>query len=312
MGTGLKREKSEGKSGALKSLKRSAPLYIMLAIPMLYIFIFRYAPLGGLVVAFKKYNVFQGIMKSPWVGFQYFQEAFSSGEFWTAVKNTLVLNMGELLICFPFPIFFAILLNEMSHKRLKKSTQTILYLPHFMSTVIVAGIVYQVFGASGIINNLLASFGAEEVNFLGDSQNWRLLYWGSNIWTGTGYGMIVYLAAMAGINTELYDAAYIDGAGRWKRIWHVTLPQIRTTIVTITVMNVGKILSIGFEKPYMMSNVLVKDVSSVISTYVYSVGLEAGRYDYSTAVGLFQSVVALCMVLTANWIAKRLGEEGIM
>ena len=192
---------------------------------MLYIVIFRYMPLTGLVVAFKKYNIFKGIAASPWVGLKYFREAFKAREFWTAIKNTLVLNLGSLLNCFPFPIVFAVLFNELNHPKLKKTTQTVLYLPHFLSTVIVVGIVYQVFGASGVVNNALAALGMDQVNFLGNSRNWRILYLGSNIWTGLGYGMIVYLAAIAGINTELYDAAYIDGAGRWKRIWHVTLPQ---------------------------------------------------------------------------------------
>lgn len=292
--------------------RREISLYIMLLIPMLYFVVFHYAPMYGIQVAFKKYNVFQGIADSPWVGFQYFKEAFGAVEFWRAVKNTLLLNLGELLINFPFPIVLAILLNEMCHKRVKNLTQIILYLPHFLSMVIIAGIVYQVFGTAGIVNNIVTSLGFDKVNFLGDSAKWRPLYWGAGIWMGAGYGMIVYLAAMAGINTELYDAAYIDGAGRWKRIWHVTLPQIRPTIVTMTIMNVGKILSIGFERPYLLSNVLVQDVSSVISTYVYSVGLQAGRYDYATAVGLFQSVVALCMVVTANQVAKKCGEEGIM
>lgn len=297
-----------------KYFKRNLPIYIMLIIPMVYVAIFSYAPMAGLVLAFKKYNIFQGIWDSEWVGMLYFKEAFSAKEFRTALWNTIVLNLGSLIICFPFPIVLAILLNEMSqsHGKLKEFTQTILYLPHFLSTVIVAGIVYQIFDPQGPINNILANFGLERINFLSNSQLWRGLYWGSNIWTGAGYGMIVYLAAMAGINTELYDAAYIDGAGRWKRIWHVTLPQIRTTIITMTVMNIGKILSIGFEKPYMMSNVMVTNVSQVISTYVYHVGLKAGRYDYATAVGLFQSIVALIMVLLADKAAKKLGEEGIM
>lgn len=295
-----------------KYIRRNLPLYLMLAVPMIWIFMFRYAPLSGLMIAFKKYNIFKGMMESPWVGFQWFQEAFQAKEFWIAVKNTLILNMGQQLICFPIPICFAILLNEMSHQKLKKATQTILYVPHFMSTVIVAGIMYQIFGASGVINKALGIFGLESVNFLGNPASWRGVYWFSGIWTGTGYGMIVYLAAIAGINTELYDAAYMDGAGRWKRIWHVTLPQIRSTIITILVMDIGKILSIGFEKPYMMGNVMVKEASSVISTYVYQVGLQAGRYDYSTAVGLFQSVIALIMVLSANWVARKLGEEGIL
>ncbi|ODR37857.1 polysaccharide ABC transporter ATP-binding protein [Eisenbergiella tayi] len=284
----------------------------MLLIPIIYFIVFHYLPLGGIVVAFKQYNIFQGIWDSPWVGLAHFKEVFASGEFRTALKNTIVLNLGELFITFPFPIVLAVLLNEMSNQRMKKLTQTVLYLPHFLSMVVIAGIVYQVFGTSGIVNNVLSSFHIGPVNFVGDSSKWRAIYWGTGIWMGAGYGMIVYLAAMAGINVELYDAAYMDGAGRWKRIWHVTLPQIRPTVVTMTIMNVGKILSISFERPYLMGNVLVQDVSSVISTYVYSVGLQAGRYDFATAVGLFQSIVAVCMVVAANQVAKRLGEEGIM
>lgn len=287
-------------------------LYIMLFIPIIYFIVFHYLPLGGIVVAFKQYNIFQGIWDSPWVGLAHFKEVFASGEFRTALKNTIVLNLGELFITFPFPIVLAVLLNEMSNQRMKKLTQTVLYLPHFLSMVVIAGIVYQVFGTSGIVNNVLSSFHIGPVNFVGDSSKWRAIYWGTGIWMGAGYGMIVYLAAMAGINVEPYDAAYMDGAGRWKRIWHVTLPQIRPTVVTMTIMNVGKILSISFERPYLMGNVLVQDVSSVISTYVYSVGLQAGRYDFATAVGLFQSIVAVCMVVAANQVAKRLGEEGIM
>ena len=284
----------------------------MLFIPIIYFIVFHYLPVGGIVVAFKQYNIFQGIWDSPWVGLAHFKEVFASGEFRTALKNTIVLNLGELFITFPFPIVLAVLLNEMSNQRMKKLTQTVLYLPHFLSMVVIAGIVYQVFGTSGIVNNVLSSFHIGPVNFVGDSSKWRAIYWGTGIWMGAGYGMIVYLAAMAGINVELYDAAYMDGAGRWKRIWHVTLPQIRPTVVTMTIMNVGKILSISFERPYLMGNVLVQDVSSVISTYVYSVGLQAGRYDFATAVGLFQSIVAVCMVVAANQVAKRLGEEGIM
>lgn len=293
-------------------MKKKASLYIMLAIPILFFIVFCYVPMGGIVIAFKKYNIFAGMWDSPWVGLKNFQEAFAAKEFQTALKNTLILNLGELLINFPFPIVLAVLLNELTHTKLKKATQTILYLPHFLSMVVIAGIMYQVFGSSGIVNNLLGNLNIGPVNFLGDSSKWRAIYWGTGIWMGAGYGMIVYLAAMAGINVELYDAAYIDGAGRWKRIWHVTLPQIRSTIVTMTIMNAGKILSISFERPYLMGNVLVQDVASVISTYVYSVGLQAGRYDFATAVGLFQSIVALVMVLAANTIARKLGEEGIL
>lgn len=294
-------------------LKKNWPLYVMLLIPMAYVILFKYVPMAGLAIAFKDFNVFKGIWGSEWVGFKYFAEAFQKVEFWKSVKNTLIINLGDLLFCWPFPIFLAIVMSEMSRKGLAKWTQTILYIPHFLSNVIIFGIIFQVFGPTGAVNNVLRALGSEEtIGFLTNVTSWRLIYWGSAIWEGAGYGMIVYLAAIAGINTELYDAAYMDGAGRWKRIWHITLPQIKPTVVTILVMNLGKILSISFEKPYLMANAVVRDEVQVISTYVYSVGLQAGRYDYAAAVGIFQSVVALVMVLTANWAAKKLGEEGIM
>lgn len=284
----------------------------MLAIPMIYIIIFKYVPMAGMAVAFKKYNIFKGVWASPWIGLDNFKEAFKAAEFRNAIKNTLILNIGGLVINFPFPIICAVLLSEMRNKRFKRLTEIILYMPHFLSMVVIAGIMYQIFGARGIVNDAIKSLGFEPISFMAKAGSWRAIYWGSGVWSGLGYGMIVYLAAIAGVNTELYDAAYIDGAGRWKRIWHVTLPQIKTTIVTMTVMNVGKILSISFERPYLLGNVLVKDAASVISTYVYSVGLQAGRYDFATAVGVFQSVVCVCMVLIANRVAKKLGEEGIM
>lgn len=298
----------KNRSKRLKNLE----LYSMLIIPITFFALFKYLPLIGTVVAFQDYNIFQGIFGSPWVGFKHFQEVFSSTEFYVALKNTIILNLGELFITFPVPIVLAVILNELRSEKLKKVTQTVMYLPHFLSMVIIAGIVYQVFASTGIVNNIITGFGGQPVNFMGDSGKWRAIYWGSGIWMGAGYGMIIYLAAMAGVNVELYDAAYIDGANRWKRIWHVTLPQLKPTIVIMTIMNVGKILSISFERPYLMGNVLVDDVSTVISTYVYSVGLQAGRYDFATAVGLFQSVVALFMVLCANWFAKKMGEEGII
>ncbi len=297
-----------------KSLKKGEiALYLMLIVPILYFIIFSYGPMWGIQIAFKKFNVFQGINGSKWIGFDWFVELFTGSEFPRSLANTLILNLGGLLLNFPFPIIFAVLLSDVTHNKLKNFTQLVLYLPHFLSVVIIAGIMYQIFGMNGAINNILVNvFGAERIAFMTTTSVWRWIYWGSNVWSGLGYGMIVYLAAIAGINIELYDAAYMDGAGRWMRIWHVTLPQIKGTIVTMLIMNIGKIMNIGFERPYMMGNVSVRDVSEVISTYVYRIGLQAGRYDYATAVGLFQSVVGITLVLTANAVAKKLGEEGLI
>lgn len=293
-------------------IKRNITLYIMLIVPVAYFLLFKYGPMYGVSAAFKDYNIFLGLKGSPWVGLKHFQRVFSTPSFFIALKNTIILNLGDLLFTFPLPIILAILLNEMKFDGFAKNVERIMYLPHFLSMVIIAGIVYQVFAPSGIINGWWVQLtGLQEVPFLTQPGVWRITYWLASIWMGAGYGMIIYLAAMSGINRELYEAAYIDGADRFGRIWHVTLPQLRPTIVTMVIMNVGKILSIGFERPFLLSNVLVDDASLVISVYVYRMGLQAGMYDFATAVGLFQSVVGLLMVMLANSLAKRLGEEGL-
>lgn len=294
------------------TLKRNISLYIMLIIPFAYFGLFKYAPIYGISAAFKDYNIFLGLKDSPWVGLKHFRRVFSSPSFFIALKNTIILNLGDLLFTFPVPIVLAILLNELKHEKFSKNVERIMYLPHFLSMVIIAGIVYQVFSPSGFINALLGKlFGTNPIPFLTNPVHWRITYWFASIWMGAGYGMIIYLAAMGGINRELYDAAYIDGAGRFGRIYHVTLPQLKPTIITMVILNVGKILSIGFERPFLLGNVLVDDASLVISVYVYKMGLQAGMYDYATAVGLFQSVVGLIMVVLANSLAKKMGEEGL-
>lgn len=287
-------------------------LYLMLFLPLLQLFLFKYKPMLGTVVAFKKFNIFKGMWESPWVGFQYFEEAFASEKFWTAVKNTVILNVGDLVIGFPIPIILAILLYEVSNKKIRSSTQLITYLPHFLSWVIIGGVVQQVFSNSGMINDMLSGLGFDKANFLSNPQSWRIVYWVSGVWQGAGYSLIIYLAALTGVDTSLYEAAYIDGAGRFKRIIHITIPQIKPTITTLLIMNLGKVVSIGFDRPYMLGNALVKDTSEVISTYVYSVGLGAGRFDFATAIGLFQSVIGVVLILTVNKIVKKLGEEGIL
>lgn len=293
-------------------MKNNYQLYLMLLLPCLYLALFKYKPMLGIIVAFKDYNIFKGVMDSPWTGLTHFKDAFSSNEFWLALRNTLTLNIGDIIIGFPIPIILAIFLNEINSMIIKKSTQIILYLPHFLSWVIIAGIIQQIFSDSGLVNTLLRHMGMESVNFLSNNGWWRVIYWGSGIWAAAGYSLIIYMAALSATDPSLNEAAYIDGAGRMKRIWYVTVPQIRTTITMMLIMSLGKVMSISFDRPFMMGNTLVKDASNVISTYVYNVGLQAGRYDFAAAVGVFQSVVGVVLVLSVNKIAKKLGEEGII
>lgn len=293
-------------------LKNNWQLYAMLVIPVVYMILFRYKPMLGVIVAFKKFNIFKGIWESPWVGFANFKEAFTSAAFWSALKNTLLLNIGDLIFGFPFPIFLAIFLNELRSSKIRKTTQTLLYLPNFMSWVIISGIATQLLSGSGLVNNIINNLGGESVPFLSSTGWWRFVYWLFGIWQGAGYSLIVYLAALMAADSSLGEAAYIDGATRLQRIWHVTLPQISSTITILLIMQIGKLVSISFDRPYMMGNTLVKSASDVISTYVYSVGLASGRFDFATAIGLFQTVVGIILVLSANATIKKMGQEGIV
>lgn len=306
-------KKKEKRIGSVKLyLRNNWQLYLMLLVPVVYMILFKYKPMAGVVVAFKKFNVFKGIWDSPWIGLAHFREAFTSKDFWIALKNTLILNIGDLIIGFPFPIFLAIFLNELRSSAVRKTTQTLLYLPNFLSWVIISGVVTQLFSSSGLVNNIINAFGGQSVSFLSNSFIWRFVYWIMGVWQGAGYSLIVYLAALMAADASLGEAAYIDGATRLQRIWHVTLPQISSTITTLLIMQLGKLVNISFDRPYMMGNTLVKDASDVISTYVYSIGLAAGRFDFATAVGLFQSVVGVILVLSANAVIKKMGQEGIM
>ncbi|MEG0688286.1 MAG: ABC transporter permease subunit [Hungatella sp.] len=295
-----------------KKKPHNIELYIMLIIPILYFAIFKYLPMYGVIIAFKDYNIFQGILKSEWIGLAHFKEAFASQAFWQAICNTLILNMGDLLIGFPIPILIAILLNELQGKHVKKAAQVIMYLPHFLSWVIISGIIQQIFANAGFINQIITGWGLEPIGFLSETSNWCGIYWASGVWQDLGSSIIIYIAALSAVDPGLCEAAYIDGANRFKRIWHVTLPMIKPTITMMLIMKLGKIMSISFDRPYLLGNTLVKDASNVISTHVYSLGIQAARFDFATAIGLFQSIVGIILILTANQIAKRFGEEGII
>lgn len=299
------------KKNFLYYIKRDGLLYFLLLLPMAYILIFKYAPIYGLVMAFQDYNIFEGIGGSEWVGLDVFRFIFEQDSFYRALKNTLVLNVLDLIAGFPAPILLAILLNEVRQAKFKKMTQTVLYLPHFLSWVIIGGMVYLMFSNGGMINNFLSSFGLERIEFLSRKIPWLITYIAVGVWQNIGWGTIIYLAAITGINRELYEASDIDGCSRLRKMWHITLPGMKSTINILLILQIGRMVSIGFDRPFVMGNSLVSDYSDVISTFVYRVGISSGDFSQATAVGLFQSVVGLILLLSANFVAKKLGEDGI-
>jgi putative aldouronate transport system permease protein len=301
-----------GLKGRSHYWQRAWMLYLMLALPMAFFVVFRYVPMTNIVIAFKDYNIFRGVWQSPWVGLKWFDLSFHSRDFYNALRNTLALNVLDLIMGFPAPIILAILLNELSFKTYKKLTQTVVYLPHFLSWIIIAGIASQLFAPSGgVVNIMLGKFGIGPIDFLMKKGLWIGTYIGLGVWKEMGWGTIIYLAAITGINPELYEAAEVDGAGRWRKIWHVTLPGIRSTIVVLLIMNMGRILGSEFDRPYTMANPTVMQVADVISTLVYRVGIRSSQFSFTAAIGLFQSLVCVIFLIAANSIAKKAGERGI-
>ncbi|GHV03359.1 protein lplB [Spirochaetia bacterium] len=276
----------------------------------------------NIIIAFKDYNIFRGVWSSPWAQssptggetnvFKWFIQAFTNKDFYIVLRNTIMLNVLDLVLGFPMPIIIAILLNEVPSKMYKKFTQTVIYLPHFLSWIIISGIAVQLFApSSGIVNIALGKIGIPPIDFLMEKKLWVGTYVGLGIWKEMGWGTIIYLAAITGINPEIYEAAEVDGAGRWGKIWHVTLPGIRATIVILLIMNLGRILGIEFDRPYTLANTTVMDVADVISTFVYRVGIRSNQFSYSAAIGLFQSVVCVFFLIAANTIARKSGERGV-
>ncbi|THF82264.1 sugar ABC transporter permease [Cohnella fermenti] len=268
--------------------------------------------MGGLVIAFKDYNIFQGVWDSGWAGLDNFREMLSIPEFFRITRNTLMLNLLGLLVCFPAPIVLALMLNEVRARSLKRISQSLLYLPHFMSWIVLGGIVYAVLSPKyGVVNQLLRWAGVEEIYFMADQTWWVIVYTLSAVWQSAGWGTIIYLAAITAIDPALYEAASIDGAGRIRKIFSVTLPSIMPTIVILFILAVGQMVSIGIEQPLALANPVVGDVSEVISTYIYQVGIKQGEFGLTTAVGMVQSVINLCLVVTANHFARKAGGEGL-
>ncbi|MFH5184183.1 ABC transporter permease [Paenibacillus sp. TAB 01] len=287
-------------------------LYLFMLPGLVYFFIFKYVPLWGLIMAFKNYQPYQGLMKSEWVGFAHFERLFGMADFWMLFRNTIILGLYNLLVFFPITILLALLLNEARREMFKRFVQTLIYVPHFLSWVVIVGISYVLLTTEGgIINELLKALGMEQVEFLTSTTAFRPLIVLQMIWKDAGWGTIIFLAALAGVNLHLYEAAKIDGANRLQQLWHITLPSIRSVIVILFILRLGSFLDLGFEQIFLMLNAVNREVGEVFDTYVYRVGLQQGQFSYSTAVGLFKSVVGLILVLIANKVAKGFGEEGI-
>ncbi|MCR8632699.1 ABC transporter permease [Paenibacillus radicis (ex Xue et al. 2023)] len=300
-------------AGIRKRLVRDRNLYLMLLPVIGFYLLFKLAPLGGEIIAFKNYRFADGIWGSDWVGLKHFESLFASKEFYMVLKNTLLLNVYSLLFGFPAPIILALLLNEVRVEWYKRIVQNFLYLPHFISWVVLGGILITILSpARGVINSILTKgLGLDPIYFLGDTFWWPITFVLSGIWREAGWGTILYLAAMANVDPQLYEAAKMDGAGKLRQIWHITLPGIRSTVAILLILKVGHMMDIGFEQIFVLQNDMVLGISDVISTYVYRIGLLSAQYSYTTALGLFQSLIALILVISVNKIVKLLGEKGL-
>lgn len=291
-------------------------LYYLMVLPgVLYYILFKYVPLFGIIVAFKDISPYQGItdiLTAPWVGLKHFSNFFNSYYFWQILGNTLLISLYKFIFSFTAPIILALLINEIVFLKYKKVIQTISYLPHFISLVVVAGLMTNILSTrGGIVNEVLGIFGAEPIFFLGESRYFRGVLVVSDIWKNVGWGTIIYLAGITGIDPGLYESAKMDGAGRFKQTLHITLPGIASIISIMAIMRMGTILDAGFHQVLTLYSPSVYDVADIIDTYVYRSGLERMQYSFSTAVGLFKSVIALVLVLLSNYLAKKLGQEGI-
>lgn len=298
-------KKNAGKRSWSKSLQRDWQLYALALVPLIFLAIFRYAPMLGNVIAFRRFRPGGNIFGDEWVGLRYVSMFINDPVFWHVFSNTVILGGLTLVVCFPLPILLALLLNEVRKKAFKKVVQSISYLPHFLSIVIIVGMVMQLMSLQGTANQIITAMGGEAIPFLQRAEWFRFIYVGSEVWQTVGWGTILYLAALTTVDSSLYEAAEIDGANRWSQIWHVTLPGIRPTMMTLLILNIGTFLNVGFEKVLLLYNPLTYSTADVISTYLYRVGLVSNNLSYAAAIGLFQAVIGLVMVLSANFISRR-------
>ncbi len=286
-------------------------LYLLILPTLIYFLIFSYIPYYGLTIAFKDFKIFAGIGESPWVGFKHFQEFFGSPDFVRLLRNTVMISLMRIVFAFPVPIIFALLLNEVRHTLYKRSIQTITYFPHFLSWVAYAGIILIFVAPSGLINSLLSGTGYKPLPFLTNGYYFLPMLILTDILKGFGFGAIIYLAALAGVDPHLYEAAIVDGANKWQQIRHVTLPGIRSTIVVMLILALGNMMNAGFDQIFQLYNASVLEVSDIIDTFVYRIGLQSARFSLGTAVGLFKGVIGFILIYTANSIVRRSGEYSL-
>jgi putative aldouronate transport system permease protein len=294
-----------------RNISRDRYLLLIIVIPVIYFIVFQYLPMYGLIIAFKDFRPLSGILGSPWAGFKHFEQFFHSVYLWRLLKNTVLLSIYSLIWGFPIPIIFALLVNELRDRFYKKFVQTVSYLPHFISVVVVTGMLVTFLAQDGVVNMVLSKFGIDPIVFLNESGLFRSIYVSSGVWQSFGWGSIIYLAAMAGINPQLYEAAAMDGAKRWHRIRHITLPGIMPTIIILLILNVGSMLEIGFEKVILLYNPTTYVTADIIQTYVYRRGILSADFSYGAAIGLINNVINLCILVIANTISRRVSDTSL-
>ncbi|GAA2136540.1 ABC transporter permease [Glycomyces algeriensis] len=289
-----------------RAIARDWRLYTFLIVPLVFLLVFKYIPMLGNIIAFRRFRPGGSIFGDEWVGLYYFQAFATNQQFWKVFGNTVVLGGLTLLVTFPLPIVLALMLNELRSRRFKRIVQTISYLPHFMSIVIVAGLVLQLTALNGTVNQVVEAMGADPVPFMQRPEWFRTIYVSSEVWQTVGWGTILYLAALTTIDDQLYEAARVDGANRWKQTWHITLPGIRPTMMVLLILNIGSFMAVGFEKVLLLQNPLVYSTGDVIATYLYRVGIQSAQFSYGTAIGLFEAAIGLVLVLLANGLSRRM------
>ncbi|PWU67343.1 ABC transporter permease [Gracilibacillus dipsosauri] len=309
---GVETKLSSKSNELLKKLIRYRYVYLLILPGLLFLIVFKFIPMWGLILSFQEYNPFQGILGSEWVGFKNFTDLFSSEQFYMMFRNTLLINLFSLVFYFPLPIILALMLNEVRHEVFKRVNQSIVYLPHFLSWVVVVSITYFMLSADvGVLNKLLNQWDMEQAALMSNPKFFWILLTLQSIWKDAGWGTIIFLAAIAGVDPQRYEAAVMDGANRWRQIWHITLPAIRPTIIILLILRLGSMMDVGFEQVLLMYSPVVREVAEVFDTYAYTQGILRGQISVGVTVGMFKGIVGLLLVVSSNWIVKRFGYEGL-